>query len=99
FTQEGRMLELAKFYGPATARSLEPDAAPGPLIPVIDVRRSGPVEHARISRRAMIALREECFSLVPRPLRWLASPLDRLSSAWLARTPSPYTDEIAAISD
>ena len=47
----------------------------------------------------MVALRDACFSVVPGPLRRLAPVLDRLSSSFLARTPSPYTDEIAAISD
>jgi hypothetical protein len=46
----------------------------------------------------MMALRDACFSVVP-GMRSLAPALDRLSSAWLARTPSPYIDEIAAISD
>jgi hypothetical protein len=68
-------------------------------IPILDVRRGGPVEHARARRDGLLSLREECFSIVPRPLRWLAPLLDRLSSSWLARTPSPYVDEIAAIAD
>src|SRR5262249_11974139 len=66
-------------------------------IPVLDVRRGGPVEHAMARRDSLLHLREECFSAVARPLRWLAPVLDRLSSSWLARTPSPYVDEIAAI--
>src|SRR3954469_15375425 len=68
-------------------------------IPVLDVRGGGPVEHARARRDGLLSLREECFSIVPRPLRWLAPVLDRLSSSWLARTPSPYVEEIAAIAD
>jgi hypothetical protein len=47
----------------------------------------------------MIALRDECFSIVPGALRGLMPIFDRLSSSWLARTPSPYIDEIAEISD
>jgi hypothetical protein len=68
-----------------------------PTIPVIDVRRGGPIAHARLQRERMMALRDACFSFVPGSLR-LAPVLDKVSSAWLARTPSPYLNEIAAIS-
>jgi hypothetical protein len=66
---------------------------------VIDIRDCGPVGYARLRRERMLALRQDCFSLVPGPLRALTPGLDRLSSAWLKRSPSPYVDEIAAISD
>ncbi len=69
-----------------------------PAIPAIDVRRGGPVAHARLRRESMMALRNACFSFFPGSVR-LAPFLDRVSSTWLARTPSPYLDEIAAISD
>jgi hypothetical protein len=69
-----------------------------PAIPVIDVRRGGPVAHARLRREPMMALRNACFSFLPGSVR-LAPMLDRVSSTWLVRTPSPYLDEIAAISD
>jgi hypothetical protein len=62
----------------------------------VDVRNGGPVAHARISRDRMIALREDC---VPGPLRAVAPLLDRWSCSWLARTPSPYAREVAAIAD
>ena len=68
-----------------------------PPIPVLDVRNGGPVEHARLRRHAMLELREACFSVVPAPLRGVARPLDRISSAWLKGTPSPYVGEIAEI--
>jgi hypothetical protein len=68
-------------------------------VPFVDVRAGGPVEHARRGRTAMLQLRDACFSLVPRPLRGLATPLDRISRAWLRRSPSPYVDEIARIAD
>jgi hypothetical protein len=96
---EDRMIKRSRSDVPAAASCAEPDAQQNPVIPVIDLRASGPVEHARVSRSEMIELRDECFSMVPRPLRLLAPALDRLSSAWLARTPSPYNGEIAAISD
>jgi hypothetical protein len=44
----------------------------------------------------MAALRDACFSPLP-GARVVAPVLDRVSSAWLRRTPSPYLDEIAAI--
>ena len=68
-----------------------------PQIPVLDLRDGGPVEHARRRRHEMLALRDACFSVVPAPLRGLARPLDRVSSAWLKGTPSPYVGEIAEI--
>src|SRR5262249_29205929 len=68
-----------------------------PAIPVTDLRGSGPVEHARRRRNAMLALREACLSVVPAIARPIAPLLDRLSASWLKRTPSPYVDEIAAI--
>jgi hypothetical protein len=70
-----------------------------PAIPVVDVRDGGPPEHARQSRPAMLRLREACFSVVPTPMRSLALPLDRISRAWLRRTPSPYVDEISKIAE
>jgi hypothetical protein len=73
-------------------------AGPGlPAIPVIDVRTGGPVAHARLRRDWMMALRDACFSFLPGSVR-LAPVLDKVSSTWLARTPSPYLEEIAAIS-
>jgi hypothetical protein len=68
-----------------------------PAIPVIDVRRGGPVAHARLRREPMAALRDACFSFLP-GARLVAPVLDRVSAAWLARTPSRYVGEIAAIS-
>jgi hypothetical protein len=72
-------------------------AGPGlPAIPVIDVRDGGPVAHAKLQRERMLALRDACFYFLPGAVR-LAPVLDKVSSKWLARTPSPYLDEIAAI--
>jgi hypothetical protein len=73
------------------------DGSALPVIPVIDVRSGGPAAHARLRREPMAALRDACFSLLPGSVR-LAPALDKVSSLWLARTPSPYLDEIAAIS-
>jgi hypothetical protein len=67
-----------------------------PAIPVFDARSGGPVAHARLRHEPMIALRDACFSFLP-GLRGVAPLLDRVSCRWLARTPSPYVEEIAAI--
>src|SRR4051794_15912090 len=76
-----------------------PTAAATHDIPVFDVRSGGPVEHARRSRETMLQLREACFSVVPMPLRSVAKPLDRMSRAWLVRSPSPYVAEIESITE
>src|SRR5262245_30376568 len=76
-----------------------PSELPRPAIPVWDVRSGGPVAHARMRRSALVALRNACLSIVPRPLARLAPALDRVSSCWLADTPSPYVGKIGAISD
>jgi hypothetical protein len=68
-------------------------------VPLFDARRGGPVAHAVAQREAMLALREACFSILPAPLRGIVRPLDRISAAWLRRTPSPFVDEIARIAD
>jgi len=93
------MIKLFESDMPAAAGAARPVGPLPPQIPTIDVRRDGPVAHAKNRRHEMIALRDTCFSIVPGPLRRLTPVLDRLSSSWLARTPSPYVDEIAAISD
>src|SRR5215468_7135285 len=84
---------------PELAKSSKEPASSGPAlpaIPVIDVRSGGPVAHARLQRERLAALRDACFSFLP-GLRGIAPVLDRVSSAWLARTPSPYLDEISTI--
>jgi hypothetical protein len=68
-------------------------------IEILDVRRGGPVEHARVRRDTMLALRQACLSLVPAPLRAVVRPLDRMSRTWLKRSRSPYVDEIEAIAE
>jgi hypothetical protein len=93
------MFKLSESDAPVAAGPAWPLGPQSPTIAVIDVREGGPVAHARLRRDRMIALRDECFSIVPGPLRGLTPVLDRLSSSWLARTPSPYIDEIEAISD
>ncbi len=76
---------------------MNPTQSQLPEIPVRDVRQGGVVEHARLGRAAMLALRAECLSVVPAAVRGLARPLDALSRSWLERSPSPYVGEIARI--
>ena len=66
-------------------------------IPVVDVRDGGPVRHAHISRERACALRDDCIVWFPRVTRPTTPLLDRLTRRWLARSPSPYVEEIAAI--
>ena len=73
------------------------DAEPLPTIPLFDVRAGGPVEHARLRRQEMLALRNACFSMIPAPLRGIVRPLDRISARWLKASPSPYVGEIDRI--
>lgn len=55
--REGRMIKLVgcKARGQACSRLRE--LSHQPAIPVIDVRRGGPVTHARLQRQRMMALR------------------------------------------
>jgi hypothetical protein len=66
-------------------------------IPVVDIRDGGPPLHARQSAQQARALRDACLSFLPRAVMPLVPALDRLSRAWLARSRSPYTQEIAQI--
>jgi hypothetical protein len=67
-----------------------------PPVPFIDVRDGGPLEHARVRRRAMEELRAACLEFFPAARLWL--PLaDRIAKSWLQRSQSPYVSEVAAI--
>jgi len=66
-------------------------------IPVVDLRDSGPVHHAERSAERARALRDACLGFLPRALLPLVPALDRASRHWLARSRSPYLDEIARI--
>src|SRR5262245_59067764 len=97
FKREGRAVRAPDANASVVA-SLAPDMQ-GTAIRTWDVSSGGPVAHARMRRAALIALRDECLSIVPPPLRRVAPALDRVSSSWLAVTPSPYVEEIGTISD
>ena len=66
-------------------------------IPVVDLRDSGPLRHAERSAERARALRDACLGFLPRAVLALVPALDRASRHWLARSRSPYVEEIAQI--
>jgi hypothetical protein len=63
-------------------------------IPVVDIRKGGPLAHARQNAREARALRDACLGFFPRPALPLVPLLDRASRHWLARSRSPYMAEL-----
>jgi hypothetical protein len=55
--REGRMIKLVGSEARGHACSRLREISHQPAIPVIDVRRGGPVTHARLQRQRMMALR------------------------------------------
>lgn len=68
-----------------------------PPIPLCDIRDSGPVALAERRREAMAALRSACLGSLPAPVRALVPLGDALARQWLARSCSPYKEEIRLI--
>ncbi len=66
-------------------------------IPVIDLRGSGPAQHARNSAARARALRDACLGFFPRLAMPFIPALDLASRRWLERSRSPYVTEIAHI--
>ena len=73
--------------------------APLPAIPLVDVRSGGPPRHALENPAKARALRDACLGSLPRAAHPLVPSFDRISQRWLARSRSPYVDEIAMIAD
>ena len=71
--------------------------APLPAIPVVDIRDGGPPRHARHSATRARALRDTCLGFFPAAVLPLVPALDWLSRRSLARSRSPYLEEIAQI--
>jgi len=61
------------------------------------VRDGGPPRHALENPANARALRDACLGSLPRAAHPLVPSFDRISQRWLARSRSPYVDEIAAI--
>jgi hypothetical protein len=66
-------------------------------IPVIDVREGGPVRHAIAHSARGQALRDDCLTIFPPPIRRLLPIMDMLSRRWLKRSRSPYVADVEAI--
>jgi hypothetical protein len=66
-------------------------------IPVVDLRDGGLPPHAERSAQRARALRDACLGFLPRVSHPLVPALDWASRHWLARSRSPYLDEIAQI--
>jgi hypothetical protein len=66
-------------------------------IPVRDVREGGPVRQAIDGRVRARALRDECLTSMPPPVRSLLPAVDAITRRWLARSASPYVADIEAI--
>ena len=73
--------------------------APLPAIPLVDVRSGGPPRHALENPAKARALRDACLGSLPRAAHPLVPSFDRISQRWLARSRSPYVDEIAMIAE
>lgn len=70
-----------------------------PPIPVVDVREGGLLRHAAQTRDRASSLREACLASFPKALIPVMPALDRAARRWLARSSSPYVQEIAQIAD
>jgi hypothetical protein len=71
-----------------------PDLA---AIPVVDVRDGGPARHALEGRARARALRDDCVTWLPRPIRLLLPAMDVFARNWLRRSCSPYVADVEAI--
>jgi hypothetical protein len=66
-------------------------------IPVVDVRDGGPVRHAAEGRARARALRDDCVTWLPLPMRPLLPAMDLCARRWLRRSCSPYVGDVEAI--
>jgi len=79
-------------------KSLNVTASVLPEIQIRDVREGGPVRHAIEARDVGRALRDDCLSWLPPPVRGAMPMLDAITRRWLMRSQSPYLGEISTIS-
>ncbi|HEY7661837.1 MAG TPA: hypothetical protein VH934_01810 [Xanthobacteraceae bacterium] len=71
---------------------------PDPVsIPVVDVRDGGPVRHAAEGRTRARALRDDCLTWLPPPVRPLLPAMDACTRHWLRRSCSPYVRDVERI--
>ena len=65
------------------------------LIPLLDVRRGGPVAHTRARIAAAAALRELCLAPIPRWSRHVClSSIDHIAAKWLRSSVSTYGEDL-----
>ena len=65
------------------------------LIPLLDVRRGGPVAHTRARVAAAAALRELCLAPIPRWSRHVClSSIDHIAAKWLRSSVSTYGEDL-----
>ncbi len=68
-------------------------------IPLLDLRKGGPVAHARARVEAAAALRDACLGRFAAIGNIWLSPVDHLASNWLRRSVSRYSGELEHIAD
>ncbi|GLI92378.1 hypothetical protein [Methylocystis echinoides] len=68
-------------------------------IPFLDLRKGGPVAHARARIHAAAALRDACLGRLAPVGGFCLSPVDRLASGWLRRSASKYQAELEHIAE
>ncbi len=70
------------------------------LIPLLDVRRGGPIAHTRARIDAAASLREACLAPVPRWSRHIClSSIDRIAARWLRSSVSTYVDDLERVAE
>jgi hypothetical protein len=68
-------------------------------IPLLDVRRGGPIAHAMARAAAAAALRDACLSRAPRWTHAALSPIDKIVAGWLRRSATAYCPELEHIAE
>jgi hypothetical protein len=66
-------------------------------IPVVDVREGGTLRHAREASVRARGLRDACVAWFPAIARPFVPMMDGVARRWLARSQSPYVEEVRAI--
>jgi hypothetical protein len=70
------------------------------LIHFLDVRRGGPVAHARARIAAAASLRDACLSPVPRwSQNFCLSSTDRIAAKWLRSSVSTYSEDLESVAE
>jgi hypothetical protein len=68
-------------------------------IPLLDVRRGGPIAHAMARSAAAAALRDACLSRAPRWTHGALTPIDKIVAGWLRRSSTDYCCELEHIAE